>query len=151
MLLSLGKVWNNVLSSCKRHVQSSDHEPVSRDYPLVSITEYCRPAIRAKIGRILTERLFLFVEILVPAGSRKITYNQTVEEITISIGTCRDTGMLIASWDDPTGLGGLTTQADNLTDLEANLREAVAVHFDPEELPKLVRLHFIDDPVLAAA
>jgi hypothetical protein len=78
-------------------------------------------------------------------------YNQTVEEITLSIATCAETGMLVASWNDPRGLGGLTTQAEKLSDLEANIREAIAVHFEPEELPKQVRLHFVDDPALAAA
>jgi predicted RNase H-like HicB family nuclease len=41
--------------------------------------------------------------------------------------------MLVASWDDPSGLGGLTTQAESLGELEANLREAVEVHFEPQD------------------
>ena len=59
--------------------------------------------------------------------------------------------MMVASWDDPSGLGGLTTQAENLAALESNLREAVELHFEPNELPKLIRLHFADNPVLVAA
>ena len=78
-------------------------------------------------------------------------YNQVVDEITISISTCEETGVLVASWDDPGGSGGLATQADQFSDLERNIREAVAVHFEPGELPKHLRLHFVDDPVLAAA
>ena len=74
-----------------------------------------------------------------------------MEEITINISTCEQTGVLVASWDDPDGSGGLTTQADRLSDLERNIREAVAVHFEPGEQPKHLRLHFVDDPVLAAA
>jgi hypothetical protein len=74
-----------------------------------------------------------------------------VDEITISISTCGDTGILVASWDDPDGFGGITTQAERFGDLERNIREAVAVHFEPGELPKHLRLHFVDDPVLAAA
>jgi predicted RNase H-like HicB family nuclease len=74
-----------------------------------------------------------------------------VEEITISVGTCGETGTLVASWDDPGGFGGLTTQAERLSDLERNIREAIAVHFEPDDLPKQVRLHFVDDPVLVAA
>jgi hypothetical protein len=54
----------------------------------------------------------------------------------------------MASWDDPgddpgddpQGLGGLTTEGRNLSDLENNVREAVAIHFEPDELPKRVRL-----------
>lgn len=72
-------------------------------------------------------------------------------EITITIQSCPDTGTLIASWDDPAGHGGLTTQADTLGELECNIREAIEVHFDDGEAPGRVRLHFADDPVLAAA
>lgn len=59
--------------------------------------------------------------------------------------------MLVARWDDPEGRGGLTTQAERLSDLDANIREAVEVHFDSSELPSRIRLHFENDPVLAAA
>jgi predicted RNase H-like HicB family nuclease len=69
----------------------------------------------------------------------------------MTISRCTETGTLVASWDDPQGLGGLTTQAEKLSDLETNIREAIAVHFEPNELPRQVRLHFVDDPVLAAA
>jgi hypothetical protein len=41
----------------------------------------------------------------------------------------------VAWWDDPSGSGGLTTQAERLSDLERNIREAVAVHFEPGEQP----------------
>jgi len=55
-----------------------------------------------------------------------------------------------AHWDDPQR-GGLTTQAERLSDLETSIREAVEVHFEPSELPGRIRLHFENDPVLAAA
>jgi predicted RNase H-like HicB family nuclease len=74
-----------------------------------------------------------------------------VEEIVMTISRCDETGALVASWDDPRGFGGLTTQAEKLSDLENSIREAIAVHFEPGELPRQVRLHFVDDPVLAAA
>ena len=74
-----------------------------------------------------------------------------MEDITITVSCCEETGVLVASWNDPRGLGGLTTQSDRLSDLEANIREAVEVHFDPSELPSRIRLHFENDPVLAAA
>ena len=73
-----------------------------------------------------------------------------MDEITISVATCGETGPLTASWDDPRGLGGLTTQSEKLSDLEDNIREAIAVHFEPDDLPKQVRLHFVNDPVLTA-
>ena len=73
-----------------------------------------------------------------------------MDEITVNISICEQSGALVASWDDPDSSGGLTTQADRFSDLEPNIREAVAVHFDPGERPKHLRLHFVDDPVLAA-
>ncbi|MCU1328551.1 MAG: hypothetical protein JWN34_3921 [Bryobacterales bacterium] len=74
-----------------------------------------------------------------------------MDGITISISLCAESGSLVASWDDPAGVGGLTTQGETLAELEDNMREAVAAHFEPEDAPRTVRLHFVDDPVLAAA
>ena len=42
------------------------------------------------------------------------------------------------------------TQADSLDELRKNIREAVSCHFDnEEERPRLIRLHFTRDEVLA--
>lgn len=90
-------------------------------------------------------------EVTCPGNAAIPGYNRNVEGITISISTCAETGTFVASWDDPRGFGGLTTQAENLSELERNIWEAVSVHFEPDDLPKHVRLHFVDDPVLAAA
>ena len=59
--------------------------------------------------------------------------------------------MLVAHWEDPRGCGGLTTQAERLSDLETSIRDAVEVHFEPSELRSRIHLHFENDPVLAAA
>lgn len=43
------------------------------------------------------------------------------------------------------------TQGDNLEDLRAMVRDAVACHFvDPASRPKIIRLHFVRDEVLAS-
>ena len=68
-----------------------------------------------------------------------------MESITLAIKTCEETGTLIASWTDPNGLGGLTTQAHHMRELEANILAAIEVHFDPEEQPKRIFLHFEQD------
>ncbi len=73
-----------------------------------------------------------------------------MESITIAVKNCKETGILIASWNDPNGLGGLTTQAHHLPGLEANILEAIEVHFDPEEQPKRIFLPFEQDLLLAA-
>jgi predicted RNase H-like HicB family nuclease len=50
-----------------------------------------------------------------------------------------------------TALGvSIVTQGDTKAELEANVREAVACHFDGvPNPPKIVRLHFVRDEVLA--
>ncbi len=42
------------------------------------------------------------------------------------------------------------TQAGSLEELHARVRDAVHCHFDPESAPKLIRLHFVRDEVIAA-
>jgi predicted RNase H-like HicB family nuclease len=62
-----------------------------------------------------------------------------VDQITINVETGAESGTLVASWDDPRG-GGLTTQAENLTELEKNIREAIEAHFDSDEIPSRIRI-----------
>ena len=47
-------------------------------------------------------------------------------------------------------LHGIVTQADSIAQLHAQVRDAVACHFDAADKPKLIRLHFVRDEVLAA-
>jgi hypothetical protein len=42
------------------------------------------------------------------------------------------------------------TEADSLEELRAMVKDAVACHFDPGEGPKIIRLHFVRDEVIAA-
>ncbi len=46
----------------------------------------------------------------------------------------------------------IVTQADSLDELRAMVRDAVRCHFDEHdpERPRLIRLHFVRDEVLAA-
>ena len=55
--------------------------------------------------------------------------------------------------------GGLTakalgesifTEADDVDTLKANIREAVDCHFDAEQKPGVIRLHFVSEEVMAA-
>ena len=43
------------------------------------------------------------------------------------------------------------TEADTLQALRQNIREATECHFDEHEMPKVVRLHFVREEVLALA
>ena len=42
------------------------------------------------------------------------------------------------------------TEGDDLNDLRANIRDAVDCHFEPDEKPKMIRLHFVSEEVIAA-
>ena len=41
------------------------------------------------------------------------------------------------------------TEGDSLEDLRAMVRDAVLTHFDEDELPHAIRLHFVKDEVIA--
>jgi hypothetical protein len=42
------------------------------------------------------------------------------------------------------------TQADSAQELHARVRDAVRCHFDEGDAPKVIRLHFVRDEVIAA-
>jgi predicted RNase H-like HicB family nuclease len=74
-----------------------------------------------------------------------------MKEITFTVERDEDSGGYVASWDDPQGKGGITTQGKDLNELQANIREAVGCHFGRAKMPREIRLHFVSDPVLAVA
>ncbi|MBX3265525.1 MAG: 2-oxoisovalerate dehydrogenase [Acidobacteria bacterium] len=42
------------------------------------------------------------------------------------------------------------TQGESVEELKANIRDAVDCHFEPDAKPKMIRLHFVSEEVLAA-
>ncbi|HES76896.1 MAG TPA: 2-oxoisovalerate dehydrogenase [bacterium] len=42
------------------------------------------------------------------------------------------------------------TEADSIEDLHVQVRDAVHCHFDPQQMPSLIRLHITREEVLAA-
>jgi len=42
------------------------------------------------------------------------------------------------------------TQAETIEDLHARVRDAVRCHFDDGSAPRMIRLHFVRDEVIAA-
>lgn len=42
------------------------------------------------------------------------------------------------------------TEADDVEKLRSNIREAVDCHFDEDLKPKVIRLHFVSEEVMAA-
>ena len=41
------------------------------------------------------------------------------------------------------------TEADSIEDLRVAVQDAVGCHFDPDQAPKLIRLHIVREEVLA--
>jgi len=74
-----------------------------------------------------------------------------MDEITFIVEACGETGGYVARWDDRPGRGGITTQGDTVTELEAMVADAVAAYFASGPRPGRVRLHFVEDPVLSLA
>ena len=72
-----------------------------------------------------------------------------MDEITFEVSRDEESGWLIACWDPPDGSGGITTQGEDLRDLQAQIVDAVATHFEQGETPRRIRLHFVSDPILA--
>ncbi len=72
-------------------------------------------------------------------------------EITLIV-TAAEEGGFVASWDDPVG-GGISTQGDDLAELQDMVRDAVEGYFRASGTPppRNVRLHFVEDPALAIA
>lgn len=46
--------------------------------------------------------------------------------------------------------GSIFTEGDTLEELRSNIRDAVDCHFEKESKPKLIRMHFISEEVIAA-
>jgi hypothetical protein len=76
-----------------------------------------------------------------------------VREITFTVEVDEDSTALVASWDDPSGKGGITTQGEHLRELQEMIQDATLGYFRAlgEKAPDTVRLHFATDPQLALA
>jgi hypothetical protein len=74
-----------------------------------------------------------------------------MEEITFQVQCDAQSDCLVAWWDDSDGAGGITTQGQDLRDLQQQVMEAVAVHFDEGAAPRRIRIHFVSDPILVPA
>jgi hypothetical protein len=72
-----------------------------------------------------------------------------MDEITFQVSRDEESGWLIASWDDPSGHGGITTQATDLRELQEHVLDATRCHFELAETPRQIRLHFVTDALLA--
>jgi hypothetical protein len=71
-------------------------------------------------------------------------------EIVFDVEPCMTTVGYVARWDAPGG-GGITTQGYSFGELDIMIADAVSGYFEPAQLPRSVRLHFSQDPILAVS
>jgi predicted RNase H-like HicB family nuclease len=136
-----------------------------RDGGLLNLPELCsslqlkRPTVGSFIELLETTHL---IHRLAPFGRPSLPVNgralsgavwrraiDAMNEIMFVVNACPETGGFVARWDDAPGRGGITTQGDTLAELHAMIADAVAGYFEAEHRPERVRLHFVQDPVLA--
>jgi hypothetical protein len=66
------------------------------------------------------------------------------EEIIFSVQESPDGGYEAKALSAP-----IFTEADNLEELRSAVRDATECHFEKGKCPKLIRLHFVRDEVIA--
>ena len=64
-----------------------------------------------------------------------------MDEITLQVQRDKESGWLVTSWDAPDGSGGITTQGQDLRDLQQQVTDAVAAHCDDGTAPRRIHLH----------
>ena len=83
-----------------------------------------------------------------PCDNHHRTVAFDVTEITFNVEPCAETGLLVASWDEPDRRHA--TQGKDLRELQDMVTGAVACHFGAREAPRSIRLHFTANPVATA-
>jgi hypothetical protein len=68
-----------------------------------------------------------------------------VNEIIFLIEDAPEGGFTARALDVP-----IFTEADDINELHDKVRDAVDCHFEPSNKPKIIRLHFVREEVIAA-
>ena len=68
---------------------------------------------------------------------------KTEVQVVFTVEPNLESGAFVAYWDDPSG-GGITTQANSLSELRQAIKEAVVCHFSAGTAPQGASLHFAD-------
>lgn len=71
--------------------------------------------------------------------------NRPTQEIILLVEDATEGGLVACSADEV-----IFTEAEDLRALRDAVREAVRCHFDEENRPALIRLHYVRDEVFAA-
>jgi predicted RNase H-like HicB family nuclease len=81
-----------------------------------------------------------------PAGKRRLhCYGDAMTEILFLVEPDPEGGFVARAFGH-----SIFTQAESEAELREMVREAVQCHFEDEERPKLIQLHFVRNDVIAA-
>ena len=75
----------------------------------------------------------------------KSNQERSVNEIIFLIEDAPEGGFIARALDL-----AIFTEADDINDLRHKVRDAVDCHFEPSNKPKIIRLHFVREEVIAA-
>jgi hypothetical protein len=82
---------------------------------------------------------------LSPGYHHHLEPDRKMEEIIFSVDEAPEGGYTARA------LGhSIFTEADDIVSLYANIKEAVHCHFQDEDCPRVIRLHFLREEVIAA-
>jgi len=79
------------------------------------------------------------------AAGKAIRYHPGMSEIVFVVEEAPEGGFTARAVGE-----SIFTEADDLVQLHERAREAVRCHFDQDKAPKLIRLHYVRDEVIAA-
>ena len=65
-----------------------------------------------------------------------------VDEIVFQVEVSADSGILVASWDAPSGNGGITTQGQDLRELQDQVEDAVRCHLDQRKMDVTLQIRY---------
>lgn len=69
---------------------------------------------------------------------------ETIAEIIFVVEEAEEGGYVARALGTP-----IFTEGDDTQQLEANVRDAVQCHFDDDNRPTMIRLHFVRDQLIA--
>ena len=84
-------------------------------------------------------------EAKVPPILETISAEISVNEIIFLVEDAPEGGFTASALDV-----SIFTEADDINDLRDKVRDAVDCHFEPSNKPKIIRLHFVREEVIAA-
>ena len=137
-------------------VQPAEPDPRAYAWPSLlardgdELFDHYRHTLEA-LGQTILARAFLVgperpaLSVAFPANMAKLQEQEDMNEIIFVVEDAPEGGYTARAVGE-----SIFTEAETLDDLHNRVRDAVRCHFDEGNAPKLIRLHFVRDEVIAA-